>query len=45
MLTGEWGERAWNKMAEGDVVAVTAIFEKSLKEVEALQQQLSLIHI
>ena len=29
-------------MAEGDVVAVTAIFEKSLKEVEVLQQQIVL---
>ena len=36
----EWGERAWNKMKDGDMVAVTAVFENSLREIEQLEQQI-----
>ena len=37
----EWGEVAWKKMAEGDLQAVTAIFEKYQAKIQELEQQIA----
>ena len=36
----EWGERAFQKMKDGDLAAVTALFEHSQREVEDLEKQI-----